>query len=120
MLEASRTYFKMLSRTGKENLDLFMFPLMKSSVTLKMMLNNYFMKNFPISRPYSASKASSDHLVRAWNRTFELPTVITNCTNNYGPFQHIEKLIPKTITNAIRHKKIPIYGSGEQIRDCYM
>ena len=73
--------------------------------------------NYVPSSPYSASKASSDHLVRAWNRTFKLPTVITNCSNNYGPFQHPEKLIPKSIINAISGKKIPIYGNGSQIRD---
>ena len=67
--------------------------------------------------PYSASKASSDHLVRAWQRTFKLPTVITNCSNNYGPNQHPEKLIPLTILNALKGKKIPIYGNGKQIRD---
>lgn len=69
------------------------------------------------SSPYSASKASSDHLVRAWNRTFKLPTIVTNCSNNYGPYQHHEKLIPMTITNAINDKEIPIYGDGSQIRD---
>lgn len=69
------------------------------------------------SSPYSASKASSDHLVRAWTRTYELPTVITNCSNNYGPFQNDEKLIPTIINNALNHKNIPIYGDGCQIRD---
>ena len=67
--------------------------------------------------PYSASKASSDHLVRAWNKTYKLPTVITNCTNNYGPFQFPEKLIPLTILKCLSHESIPIYGSGSQIRD---
>lgn len=67
--------------------------------------------------PYSASKASSDHLVRAWNKTYKLPTIITNCSNNYGPFQHPEKLIPVIIKNAIEHKDIPVYGNGLQIRD---
>ncbi len=67
--------------------------------------------------PYSASKASSDHLVRAWNKTYNLPTVITNCTNNYGPFQFPEKLIPLTILKCLSHENIPIYGSGSQIRD---
>lgn len=69
------------------------------------------------SSPYSASKASSDHLVRAWHRTFGLPTIISNCSNNYGPYQFPEKLIPLTIFKALRHEAIPIYGSGEQIRD---
>ncbi len=69
------------------------------------------------SSPYSASKASSDHLVRAWNRTYGLPTIITNCSNNYGPNQHREKFIPTIIFTAINWKKIPIYGDGKQIRD---
>jgi len=67
--------------------------------------------------PYSASKASSDHFVMAYHHTYGLPTVITNCSNNYGPRQHIEKMIPKTITNILQKKKIPVYGKGEQIRD---
>ncbi|PXZ05891.1 dTDP-glucose 4,6-dehydratase [Gilliamella apicola] len=69
------------------------------------------------SSPYSASKASSDHLVSAWCRTYGIPTIITHSTNNYGPYQHEEKLIPSTITNAIAGKPIQIYGKGLQIRD---
>jgi len=69
------------------------------------------------SSPYSASKASSDHLVRAWNRTYGLPIVITNCSNNYGPYQFPEKLIPHMILNAISGKSLPIYGDGQQVRD---
>lgn len=69
------------------------------------------------SSPYSATKASSDHLVRAWHRTFKLPTMVTNCSNNYGPYQFSEKLIPMTIINALTGKPIPIYGSGQQVRD---
>ena len=69
------------------------------------------------SSPYSASKASSDHLVRAWNKTFDLPTLITNCSNNYGPYQFPEKLIPLTIINALKNKPLPIYGKGDNIRD---
>ena len=67
--------------------------------------------------PYSASKASSDHLVRAWHNTFKLPTLITNCSNNYGPYQFPEKLIPLIIKNALIKKPIPIYGDGSNIRD---
>lgn len=67
--------------------------------------------------PYSASKASSDHLVNAWNATYGLPILITNCSNNYGPFQHPEKFIPLMITNILRDKEIPIYGNGQNIRD---
>ena len=69
------------------------------------------------SSPYSASKASSDHLVRAWHRTFNLPTVITNCSNNYGPYHFPEKLIPLMILNALEGKPLPVYGNGQQIRD---
>lgn len=69
------------------------------------------------SSPYSASKASSDHLVRAWHRTYNLPTLITNCSNNYGPFHFPEKLIPLIILNALQGKPLPIYGKGHQIRD---
>lgn len=69
------------------------------------------------SSPYSASKASSDHLVRAWLRTYGLPTIITNCSNNYGPYQFPEKLIPLVILNALAGKSLPIYGKGDQIRD---
>lgn len=69
------------------------------------------------SSPYAASKAGSDHLVRAWNRTYGLPTLVTNCSNNYGPFHFPEKLIPLTIINALDGKHIPVYGDGSQIRD---
>jgi dTDP-glucose 4,6-dehydratase len=67
--------------------------------------------------PYSASKASSDHLVRAWHETYGLPVVITNCSNNYGPYQFPEKLIPLMILNALEGKPLPVYGKGEQVRD---
>jgi dTDP-glucose 4,6-dehydratase len=73
--------------------------------------------NYQPSSPYSASKASSDHLVRAWQRTYGLPTVITNCSNNYGPYHFPEKLIPLVIINALQGKSLPIYGTGQQIRD---
>ncbi len=67
--------------------------------------------------PYAASKASSDHLVRAWHETYEIPTIITNCSNNFGPYQFPEKLIPLTITNILQGKEIPVYGDGTNIRD---
>jgi len=78
-----------------------------------------FTENSPYqpNSPYSASKASSDHLVRAWHETYGLPVVITNCSNNYGPFQFPEKLIPLVILNALSGKPLPIYGKGTQIRD---
>ncbi|MDV2469858.1 dTDP-glucose 4,6-dehydratase [Acinetobacter chinensis] len=69
------------------------------------------------SSPYSASKASSDHLVRAWHRTYGLPVLVTNCSNNYGPYHFPEKLIPLVILNALEGKPLPVYGNGQQIRD---
>ncbi|MGD2167202.1 MAG: dTDP-glucose 4,6-dehydratase [Gammaproteobacteria bacterium] len=69
------------------------------------------------SSPYAATKAGSDHLARAWARTFDLPTIVTNCSNNYGPYQFPEKLIPHMILNALSGKPLPVYGNGEQIRD---
>lgn len=73
--------------------------------------------NYQPSSPYSASKASSDHLVRSWNRTYGLPTLVTNCSNNYGPYHFPEKLIPLMILNALEGKPLPVYGDGMQIRD---
>ena len=69
------------------------------------------------SSPYSASKASSDHLARAWHRTYGLPVLITNCSNNYGPYQFPEKLIPLMILNCLPEKNLPVYGKGENVRD---
>lgn len=79
----------------------------------------FFLEASPLipNSPYSSSKASSDLIVRAYNRTFKLPTVITRCSNNYGPYQYPEKLIPLMISNAIENKGLPIYGDGKQIRD---
>ena len=81
--------------------------------------DNSFTENTPYkpNSPYSASKASSDHFVRAFNVTYGLPTIITNCSNNYGPAQNAEKLIPKIIQNALNDKQIPIYGKGDNVRD---
>jgi dTDP-glucose 4,6-dehydratase len=81
--------------------------------------HSLFTENTPYapSSPYSASKASSDHLVRAWHRTYALPVIITNCSNNYGPFHFPEKMIPLMILNALRNKPLPVYGEGSQIRD---
>ena len=69
------------------------------------------------SSPYSASKAASDHLVRAWQRTYGLPVLLTNCSNNYGPYHFPEKLIPLVILNALDGKALPVYGNGQQVRD---
>ena len=79
----------------------------------------YFKETTPYApnSPYSASKASSDHLVRAWGKTFGLPTLITNCSNNYGPYQFPEKLIPLMIINCLNWKSLPVYGDGQNVRD---
>ncbi|CAG9297711.1 dTDP-glucose 4,6-dehydratase [Celerinatantimonas diazotrophica] len=81
--------------------------------------DDYFTEqtSYAPSSPYSASKASSDHLVRAWGRTYGLPVIVTNCSNNYGPYHFPEKLIPHIILNALAGKPLPIYGQGKQIRD---
>ena len=81
--------------------------------------NDYFTEEtaYDPSSPYSASKASSDHLVRAWNRTFGLPVLITNCSNNYGSYQFPEKLIPLMILNCMSEKPLPVYGKGDNVRD---
>lgn len=73
--------------------------------------------NYSPNSPYSASKAAADHLVRAWHRTYGLPVLLTNCSNNYGPYQHPEKLIPTVIIRALNKQPIPVYGDGKQVRD---
>ncbi|MBE0421895.1 dTDP-glucose 4,6-dehydratase [Pseudoalteromonas nigrifaciens] len=97
-----------------------------SSDELKIKTSSSSIKRLPLfteqtpyapSSPYSASKASSDHLVRAWLRTYGFPTIVTNCSNNYGPYHFPEKLIPLVILNALEGKDLPIYGKGDQIRD---
>ena len=118
LLESSRNYFQKLDSYRK---DKFRF-LHVSTDEVYGDLNSssdFFTEEtrYDPSSPYSASKASSDHLVRAWHRSYGLPILITNCSNNYGPFQFPEKLIPHVILNAINGKKIPIYGDGTQIRD---
>tara|TARA_B100001564_G_scaffold167412_1_gene140625 strand:- start:98 stop:832 length:735 start_codon:yes stop_codon:yes gene_type:complete len=81
--------------------------------------NEFFKESTPYnpSSPYSASKASSDHLVNAWGRTYGIPSIITNCSNNYGKFQFPEKLIPLMIINCLEWKTLPVYGNGQNIRD---
>lgn len=118
MLEVSRVYFEALNEDMKEK---FRFHHVSTDEVFGDLYetNDLFTEDTPYSpsSPYSASKASSDHLVRAWNRTYGLPTIITNCSNNYGPFHFPEKLIPHVIICALRGKKIPIYGDGLQVRD---
>ena len=118
LLEESRVYFTNLTKNKMLN---FRFHHVSTDEVYGDLSSNSsaFTENNPYlpSSPYSASKASSDHLVRAWYRTFKLPVVISNCSNNYGPYQFPEKLIPLTILNAIQGKKLPVYGKGDQIRD---
>lgn len=118
LLEEARDYWSSLNNDKKDN---FRFHHVSTDEVYGDLedTGNMFTENTPYSpsSPYSASKASSDHLVRAWQRTFKLPTIITNCSNNYGPYQFPEKLIPLTILNAINGKNLPIYGNGKQIRD---
>jgi len=118
MLEEVRSYWHSLDSTNKDN---FRFHHISTDEVFGD-LGKYdkpFTEKTPYapSSPYSASKASSDHLVRAWQRTFNIPTIITNCSNNYGPYQNQEKLIPKIIFNALKGKSLPIYGDGSQVRD---
>lgn len=91
----------------------------ESTAPPEQVLATLFTENTPYapSSPYSASKASSDHLVRAWHRTYGLPVLVTNCSNNYGPYHFPEKLIPLVILNALAGKELPVYGEGNQIRD---
>ena len=119
LLEEARRYWSSLAGSKKNN---FMFHHISTDEVygdLPEDKNILFTEETPYapSSPYSASKASSDHLVRAWQRTYKLPTVITNCSNNYGPYQFPEKLIPLIIVNALSGKDLPIYGTGTQIRD---
>lgn len=118
ILEASLAYWQSLKPEKKTK---FRFHHISTDEVYGDLTNTseLFVETTPYSpnSPYSASKASSDHLVRAWSRTYNLPTIITNCSNNYGPFQFPEKLIPLMIVNAISGKKLPIYGDGLQIRD---
>jgi dTDP-glucose 4,6-dehydratase len=118
LLEQSRKYWESLESNKK---DKFRFHHVSTDEVYGDLkdTNDLFTETSPYSpsSPYSASKASSDHLVRAWRRTYKLPTLITNCSNNYGSYQFPEKLIPNTILQALQGKKIPIYGDGKQVRD---
>ncbi|WP_175574256.1 dTDP-glucose 4,6-dehydratase [Teredinibacter haidensis] len=118
LLEASRSYWQSLK--GGEQ-EAFRFHHISTDEVYGDLEGpeDLFTEETPYqpSSPYSASKASSDHLVRAWHRTFRLPVVITNCSNNYGPYHFPEKLIPLMILNALEGKPLPVYGDGQQIRD---
>ncbi len=118
LLEAARHYYETLDETRREQ---FRFHHISTDEVYGDLegTDDLFTEQTPYSpsSPYSASKAASDHLVRAWGRTYGLPVIITNCSNNYGPYHFPEKLIPHVILNAIHGKPLPIYGDGLQIRD---
>lgn len=118
LLEASRSYWKDLPEVRK---TAFRFHHISTDEVYGDLEGpeDLFTETTPYapSSPYSASKASSDHLVRAWRRTYGLPTLVTNCSNNYGPYHFPEKLIPLVILNALEGKPLPVYGKGNQIRD---
>ena len=118
LLEESRRYFNGLPADKKEA---FRFHHISTDEVYGDLvgLDDFFTEETPYSpsSPYSATKAASDHLVRAWGRTYDLTVIITNCSNNYGPYHFPEKLIPHVILNAVQGKPLPVYGDGSQIRD---
>lgn len=118
LLEAARSYWKALPEARKQA---FRFHHISTDEVYGDLhgTDDLFTETTPYSpsSPYSASKASSDHLVRAWHRTYGLPVIVTNCSNNYGPYHFPEKLIPLIILNALAGKPLPVYGKGNQIRD---
>jgi len=117
MLEAARQYWSGLAEDAKANFR--MLHVSTDEVYGSLGDNGLFEETTPYdpSSPYSASKAASDHLATAWQRTYGLPVVISNCSNNYGPFHFPEKLIPLIILNALEGKPLPVYGNGANIRD---
>lgn len=135
LLEAARAYWTTLPEGRKQAFrfhhistdEVYGDLLHPTDISFESVVTNHSNENdlplfteqtsYAPSSPYSASKASSDHLVRAWHRTYGFPTLITNCSNNYGPYHFPEKLIPLVILNALEGKDLPIYGKGDQIRD---
>ena len=118
LLEQSRKYWQSLIGQKKE--DFRFLHVSTDEVYGDLERSSEFFTEetrYNPSSPYSASKASSDHLVMAWHRTYGLPAIITNCSNNYGPFQFPEKLIPHMILNALKFNSLPVYGNGKQVRD---
>ena len=117
LLQESLKYYSTLK--GKESERFQFHHVSTDEVFGSLSESGFFTEETPYdpSSPYSASKASSDHLVRAWYRTFDLPVLISNCSNNYGPYQFPEKLIPLMILNCLEEKPLPVYGTGENIRD---
>ena len=119
LLQCSLSYFQSLDEDRKRRFRLLHISTDDVFGDLGPDHSERFTESTPYapSSPYSATKAGSDHLVRAWQRTYGLPVIVTNCSNNYGPFQFPEKLIPHMILNALAGKALPIYGDGRQIRD---
>ena len=121
LLEAARGYWGALQESEPEKAAAFRFHHVSTDEVYGDLEGpeGLFTETTPYapSSPYSASKAGSDHLVRAWQRTFGLPTLVTNCSNNYGPFHFPEKLVPLMILNALAGKPLPVYGDGQQVRD---
>lgn len=118
LLEQSIRYYETLSESGKRTFRFHHVSTDEVFGDLSPSDPPFSERNaYDPSSPYSASKAASDHLVRAWYRTYGLPVVLTNCSNNYGPCQFPEKLIPLMILNSLRGKRLPVYGDGLQIRD---
>ena len=117
LLEAARAYWRGLEGQAKEGFRFL--HVSTDEVYGSLGAEGFFHEEhqYQPNSPYSASKAASDHLVRAWHETFGLPTLITNCTNNYGPYQFPEKLIPVVILKILNREPIPVYGKGENIRD---
>ena len=118
LLEATRKYWLTLNQDKKQCFRFHHISTDEVYGDLEGTIDLFTEKTaYDPSSPYSASKAGSDHLVRAWHRTYGLPVLITNCSNNYGPYHFPEKLIPLVILNALEGKKLPIYGNGQQVRD---
>jgi len=117
LLEVSKQYWQSLEEDRKENFRFL--HVSTDEVYGELGDEGLFTEETPYDprSPYSSSKAASDHLVRAWHHTYGLPVLITNCSNNYGPYQFPEKLIPVVILKALQGKEIPVYGSGENVRD---
>ena len=117
LLEVARAYWSELDKSHKQR---FRFHHVSTDeVYGELGDEGAFTEETPYApnSPYAATKASSDHLVRAWHRTYGMPTIVSNCSNNYGPFQFPEKLIPLTILNALEARPLPVYGRGENVRD---
>lgn len=117
ILEAARGYFDTLDTTARERFRVL--HVSTDEVYGSLGDDGLFTEETPYdpSSPYSASKASSDHIAKAWQRTYGLPVVVSNCSNNYGPYHFPEKLIPLTILNALAGEPLPVYGAGENVRD---